>query len=286
MPIQRAWPRPPYSLGTQSETSYAPRVVRRAAFAFWVAIALAPLVATRAHAEPKRPTAEAIKAAQRHMATARTLYEAGNYDDAIAELETARALDPYAKDLVFNLGIVHEKALHIDKALHFYKLYLEMDIEPAERAKAEGIIRRLEGARVHVQPTATATAAPTIIVQTPPAPAHGRVDALTVTSAVLAVAGFGVGAGFGVAALGARPPSNYITGGPGEAGTNGTYADLKAKVDNANMLAIVADIGFLTGIVFTGVTLGVFFGRTKNAESRPHVTVSPTGRGIVIGGTF
>jgi tetratricopeptide (TPR) repeat protein len=259
--------------------------VRRAAFACWVAIALAPFVATSAHADGKRPTPEAMKAARTHMAKARSLYETGDYDKAIAELETARALDPYAKDLVFNLGIVHEKALHIDKALHFYRLYLEMDLEPAERARAEAIIHRLEGARTHVQPTATA--APTIIVRTNVAPpAHGRIDGLTVGCAVIALAGFGVGAGFGVAALGARPPANYITGGPGDSGANGTYDQLKAMVDNANTLAIIADVGFLTGIVFTGVTLGVFFGRTKSDSARPHVSIAPTGRGVVIGGTF
>ena len=226
-----------------------------------------------------------MKAAQNHMARARALYETGDYDQAIAELETARALDPYAKDLVFNLGIVHEKALHIDKALHFYKLYLDMDLEPAERARAEAIVHRLEGAKEHVPPPAPT--APKIIVEQPPASTpHGRVDAVTISSAVLAVAGLGVGAGFGIAALAARPPSNYITGGTGEAGTNGTYNDLKAMVDNANSLAIIADIGFLTGIVFTGITFVAYFARTRRADSRPHVTIAPTGTGIVVGGTF
>jgi tetratricopeptide (TPR) repeat protein len=252
---------------------------------------LAPLVVNQAAwAEGKRPTPEAMKAAQTHMTKARALYEAGNYPDAIAELETARALDPYAKDLVFNLGIVHEKALHFEQALHFYKLYLDMDIEPAERARAEAIIKRLEGARVHVAPTATATATttaappPTIIVTG--SPPHGRMDALTISSGVLALAGLGVGVGFGVAALGARPPANYVTGGPNDPNAMGTYAQLKSMVDQANTLAIIADIGFLTGIVFTGVTLGVFFGRTKNADARPALTVSPTARGVVIGGSF
>jgi tetratricopeptide (TPR) repeat protein len=248
---------------------------------------MAPLVVTYAHAQTstyggKKPTPEAMKAAQTHMTKARALYEAGNYPDAIAELETARALDPYAKDLVFNLGIVHEKALHIDEALHFYKLYLEMDIEPGERAKAENIIKRLEGARVHVTPTSTTTAPPpaTTIIINNGSPPHGRMDALTVTMGLFALVGFGVGAGFGVAALGARPQSNYVTGAPGDPGVNGTYADLQAAVDRAHTLAIIADVGFLTGLVFTGVTLGVYFGRTKK------VTVAPMGRGIAIGGTF
>ena len=267
------------------KTKYASGVVRKAAFACFVAIAIAPLVASYAHAQSnggKRPTPEAMKAAQGHMTKARALYEAGNYPDAIAELETARALDPYAKDLVFNLGIVHEKALHIDEALHFYKLYLDMDIEPAERARAENIVKRLEGARAHitVPPHGSTTAPPatTIIISPNVPPPHGRIDALTVTTGLFALAGFGVGAGFGVAALGARPPANYVTG--TDPGANGTYSQLKAMVDQANTLAIIADIGFLSGIVFTGVTLAVYFGRTKK------VTVAPMGRGVAIGGTF
>ncbi len=263
--------------------------MRRAAFACWVAIAIAPLLVTSAYADAKRPSPEAVKAAQNHMTKARSLYEAGNYPDAIAELETARALDPYAKDLVFNLGIVHEKALHIEEALHFYRLYLDMDIEPAERARAESIIKRLEGARAHVQPSATTTttAAPppttTVIVRVPPA--HGRFDGLTATMGVLALGGFGVGAGFGVLALASKPPNNYVTGGAGT-GANGTYAQLKSMVDQANFYAMIADIGFLTGIVFTGVTLGVFFARTKKSDARPQLTISPTARGFVVGGTF
>jgi len=244
---------------------------------------MAPLLVTYAHAEGKKPNPEAVKAAQAHMTKARALYEAGNYPDAIAELETARALDPYAKDLVFNLGIVHEKALHIEEALHFYKLYLDMDIDPTERARAENIVKRLEGARAHITPTSTVTAPPpatTIIITPTTPPPHGRIDALTITAGLFAIAGFGVGAGFGIAALGSRPPSNYVTGGPGDPNANGTYADLKSMVDQANTLAIIADIGFLTGLVFTGVTLGVYFGRTKK------VTVAPMGRGIAVGGTF
>ena len=123
------------------------------------------------------------------------------------------------------------------------------------------------------------------MIAPPPSNAHGRLDGLTVASAVLALAGFGVGAGFGVAALGARPTTPYVTGAPGDSGATGTYDQLKAMVDNANMLAIVADVAFLTGIVFTGVTLGVYFGRTKRSE-RPQLTLSPTGRGFVLGGTF
>jgi len=219
------------------------------------------------------------------MRKARSLYDAGNYADAIVELETARALDPYAKDLVFNLGIVHEKALHIEEALHFYRLYLDMDLEPAERARAETIVKRLEGARVHVQVTATATAtvvAPpaTTFVIAPPPPAHGRIDGLTVISGLVALGGFGVGTGFGVAAIVNRPANNVMTS------PTFTVADLQAQVDAAHTQAIIADIGFATGAVFTVITLGLFFGRTKRVDAHPQVTVVPQARGVGLVGVF
>jgi len=147
--------------------------VRRAVLACFAAIAIAPLLVTYAHAQSgKKPPPEAVKAAQAHMTKARALYEAGNYPDAIAELETARALDPYAKDLVFNLGIVHEKALHIEEALHFYKLYLDMDIDPTERARAENIVKRLEGARVQSRAPELPGGLTAALVDVDPDPRH------------------------------------------------------------------------------------------------------------------
>jgi tetratricopeptide (TPR) repeat protein len=249
----------------------------------WAAIALAPVilngVITSAHADTtKRPTPEAQRAALGHMEKARALYKVGNYPDAIAELETARALDPYAKDLVFNLGIVHEKALHIDDALHFYRLYLEMDLDPDERARTEAIIKRLEGARAHVQPTATtsATVAPTDTVPPPPL-GHGRFDGWTVTSAVLALGGFGVGIGFGVLALQTQPSGTIITT------DTFSYAQLQSQIDTAHRYAIISDIGFASGIVFSALTLGLFFGRTK---SPPRVMIVPQAAGVGVTGVF
>ena len=269
-------------------------LVRRS-LASLVAIALAPVlfvaVRTTAYANGptgKRPTPEAVHAAQTHMAKARQLYEVGNYPDAIVELETARALDPYAKDLVFNLGIVHEKALHIEEALHFYRLFLDMDLTAEERAHAEAIVKRLEGARAHVQPTSSASGEPTASVTAtttssapPHPPGHGRIDGWTVTSGILTLGGFGVGIGFGVLALATRPPDGTVTG------SMLTYAQLQSEVDTAHTYAIVADIGFATGIVFTAVTLGLFFGRTKKPDVyQPQVMVVPSPMGLGIAGTF
>ena len=70
------------------------------------ALAAAALAATPAYAD--RPTKEAQSDAQVHFKRAKEMYQAGSYKDAIVELEEARKLDPEARDLVFNLGVVSE----------------------------------------------------------------------------------------------------------------------------------------------------------------------------------
>ncbi len=97
---------------------------------------------------------------------------------------------------------------------------------------------------------------------------------------MVALGGFGVGTGFGVAALVDRPASNVMTS------STFTVAQLQAQVDAAHTQAIVADIGFATGAVFTVITLGLFFGRTKKVDTRPHVTVVPQASGIGLVGVF
>ena len=105
-----------------------------------VALACA-LAAGNAHAD--RPTKEAQTEAQVHFKRARDLYQAGSYKDAIVELEEARKLDPEARDLVFNLGVVSEKLSRIDDALRYFRTYLEMpNVTAQEKSRAEGFIRR------------------------------------------------------------------------------------------------------------------------------------------------
>src|ERR1700722_13757047 len=88
-----------------------------------------------------------VAAARRHFDKARADYEQGAYREAIAELEAAHALDPSAKDLVFNLGVVHEKLSDIDDALQWFQLYTTMSLTPPERDRADAYIKRLEGAK-------------------------------------------------------------------------------------------------------------------------------------------
>jgi tetratricopeptide (TPR) repeat protein len=233
---------------------------------------------------------EARAQAQQHFQRARELYNAGSYRDAIVELEDAHTLDPTAKDLVYNLALVNEKLGRIDEALKYMHLYLdrpEMNLEPAERTRAEGAIRRLEGAKQQTAPTPAPTVAPApTVTAPPPEPGHGRIDALTIGAATIAVGGFVVGTVFGIQAMGDKPQPGTVTQSPG------SYAELERQGNDAHDKAIIADIGFGIGIVATIGTAILYFARTKpTAAASPKtgktgVTLRPGAGALFLGGTF
>jgi tetratricopeptide (TPR) repeat protein len=254
-----------------------------------------------ARAEPK--TRNQLEA-QQHFQRAKDLYQTGSYREAIAELEAARALDPSAKDLMFNLGVLHEKLGKFDAAIDYFRQYLEMDgVTLGERAKAETMITRIEGAKRALPTTPgstvaaaaphdgatpsteTGTLGPTV---PPPAPVQepqrGRIDALTVNAGALAIVGLGVGTTFGLLALNGQPSKTFVTG------RDGTYNELKEQASRAHTEALVADIGLGVGIVATALTAYLYFGRTKDASKAPITpSAAPVGsRGgvLLVGGRF
>ncbi len=224
---------------------------------------------------------DAAARAREHFQKARDLYGAGAYKAAIVELEAARGLDPTAKDLVFNLGVVNEKLGQIEDALKYFKLYAQMDLSPAERARGDAYIKRLSGAKreVTAAPTATATVAPPPPPPPPepPPPSRGRIDAATVAAGAAAVAGIGVGIVFGLKALADSPKSNFVTG------PDGTYGDLQNQTSASHREATLADIGFGVGVAATLLTAYLYFGRTKGQASPP-VGASVSGLPIAGGG--
>lgn len=249
--------------------------------------------------EPK--TKEQLEA-QQHFQRAKDLYQTGAYREAIAELEQARGLDPKAKDLVFNLGIVHEKIGKLDEAITFFRQYMEMEgVSGAERAKAENIIKRIEGAKREIPaapPTGTSGTSGTSVATEPPRTeetGNGRIDAATVTAASVAVVGLGVGATFGILAL-SNKPTGFVTG------RDGTYDTLQTKTSDAHTQAIVADIGFGVGIAAALVTAYLYFARSKEAAPShatraparassaasfaPSFSASSSGGALLVGGTF
>ncbi len=237
---------------------------------------------------------EAVARAKEHFQKGRELYQAGAYREAIGELEAAHALDPHAKDLVYNLAIVNEKLGQIDSAINYVHRYQEMDLDPPERARADAYLKRLEGAKKEME---TSRPGPVVVVppgpagdETPPQPEpqqpRGRIDAATLTAAGVAVAGFGVGIVLGVKALADRP-TNFV------AGKTGTFQELESQQQSAHNEAIVADIGLGVGVAAAAVTAYLYFGRTKKPRDKTttRVTVSPVASGgqgavVMLGGSF
>lgn len=102
--------------------------------------------------EPKKTPNQAK--AEQHYKRARELYQLGRYREAIAHLDAALKLDPGGAELLYNLGLIHEKLGDVDEAVDAYKRYLKAlgkDAEPEEVAKINGIIKRLEGAKTELR---------------------------------------------------------------------------------------------------------------------------------------
>jgi hypothetical protein len=238
------------------------------------------------------PLTEDQQKAQQHFQRAKELYQAGNYREAISELEVARKLDPKAKDLVMNLGIVHEKLGKYEEAIVYLRSFLEMEgVTSSERVKAEGMIKRIEGAKKEVPttPSATVTAPSTSTAPPPPPPdppSRGRVDAATIVVGSIAAVGIIGGSALGIYALTSRPSDGFVTG------RDGSYASLQEKTDDAHTFAIIADIGLGVGVVAALVTGWLYFGRTKDPSvpakstgSRSQVSLSFI-TPAAVGGTF
>jgi tetratricopeptide (TPR) repeat protein len=283
------------------------------ALVFCVAVGLAPRVGLA-----EETSAANVAAARKHFEKARAYYGQGAYRDAVVELEAAHALDPNAKDLVFNLGVVHEKLSDIEEALKWFRLYTTMDLVPQERDRADAYVRRLEGAKKELeekqatpQPLPTESTpppggpagqppaaqspsgpgpgtppAPLASPQSPPPPVAGRVDGLTVTAATVSAAGLIGGVALGVKAQLDRPPTNYVTG------RDGTYTHLRSLQDTAYLEALLADVGFGVALVAGFSAAYLYYGRSRGgpAVSTGSTTVSAGpvsgGGAVVVKGSF
>jgi hypothetical protein len=240
-----------------------------------------------------------VAAARRHFDKARADYQQGSYREAIAELEAAHALDPSAKDLVFNLGVVHEKLSDIDDALQWFQLYTTMTLTPQERDRADAYIRRLEGAKRELAqhppeaaPSGSAAEpAPSessLVPAGPPPqtrPPRGRIDGATIAAISVTGAALVFGTVMGVKATVDKPPAGWVTG------RDGTYSELANRADTAHREAMFADAGFGLSIV-AGITAAVlYFARTSDSATvgaPPAVSPAPLtgGGGLVVQGSF
>jgi tetratricopeptide (TPR) repeat protein len=211
------------------------RAARLAALAVVVAASVLAPSAARAEPRPKQPSVQLFD-------EARVLYERGEYRGAIVKLEAALALDPRAKELVYNLALVHEKLGELALAERYYREYLELEPDAKQRERVQGILRRLGGAKkeVAVAPapapgaTPSSTAAPP---STPGARATGP-SPWTYVAAGTAVGALAVGIGFGASALAMNPGEGGVTG------HGVTYRGLADDAEAAHRRAILADVSF------------------------------------------
>jgi tetratricopeptide (TPR) repeat protein len=254
-----------------------------------VAAALLP-APQLAHADETSPAN--VAAARKHFDKARADYAQGAYREAIAELDAAHSLDPNAKDLVFNLGVVHEKLADIDDALKWFRLYTSMNLTPTERDRADAYVKRLEGAKKELDAKQAAAAASS--ATPPPAPpphdtgppAHGRIDALTIAGASVTGVALVVGIVMAAKAEQDKPPANFVTT------STQTYDDLENRVNTSHQEAVAADISFIVAAVAAGATTYLYLGRTRDpaAPSSGTTTVSASpltgGAAFFVQGSF
>jgi tetratricopeptide (TPR) repeat protein len=264
------------------------RRLRALAFVACVAVPAAIVGgAPPAHAEETSPAN--VAAARKHFEKARAYYAQGAYREAIAELEAAHTLDPNAKDLVFNLGVVHEKLADIDDALKWFRLYTTMSLTPQERDRADAYVKRLEGAKKELEQKQAAqqadASAPTGTAPPPPPPPPekapmGRIDGLTIGAASVGAVGLAVGVVFAIKARVDQPPSPFVTG------PDGTYTDLVNRQHTAHTEAIVADIGFGAGILGAAAAAYLYLSRLRASASPAAASTSVSIAPVTGGGAM
>jgi tetratricopeptide (TPR) repeat protein len=267
----------------------------------WVLVAGIGLAAPRPAVAEETTTAN-VAAARKHFEKARSYYGQGAYREAIAELEAAHVLDPSAKDLVFNLGVVHEKLADIDDALRWFRLFTTMDLTTQERERADAYIKRLEGAKKEVETKQTqpppkpsappphngashnqSEPAPSAPPRPPDRPPGGRIDALTIGALAATTLGLGFGIVLAVRAWDDRPPANSVTGSKGF-----TFQDLQNQESNAHYEAMLADIGFGVALVGAVATTTLYFARPRATAPAPTVSAAPIAGGgaMFVQGSF
>jgi tetratricopeptide (TPR) repeat protein len=262
-----------------------------------------PLHAEPAHilaqpANPKPGSKEAKRLAKQHFETAKKLYRSGSYREAIVELDQAIELDPDAKDLHFNRGLVHEKVGEIDLAIVSFRRFTELETDPAELERVIQIIHRLEGARDKVKKEEPVVAPPppkdepkspgVVIVERDKTPTpreekkKGRLDGWVYVTGGAAIVAFGVGTYFGVKALQTRPKSDEATG------PDHTVYELEDRARRAHDYAITADIAIGMGLALGGAAALFYFTRDAKPKAQPQVgaTLGPRSGGLSLGSAF
>lgn len=114
--------------------------------------------------------AKSSKEFERRYAAGQRLYETGEYDKALVELEAAFQLDPLPQ-LLINMGRCHYKADRPEEALALYRRALDMKLDRREREELSKSIDRAtirlaekqKTLSLHAPPPASPIAQPVIV---------------------------------------------------------------------------------------------------------------------------
>lgn len=225
--------------------------------------------------------------AKEHFDTAREHYANGRYREAIEELEAALVLDPGGADLVYNLGVIHEKLQEVDKAILYYRRYIDMIEDQEEQQRVTKIVLRLEKARDELaeekarQEEEEAAGAREDPERDTGVAKKGRMDGWVIGAGVLAGLGLAGGTYFGLQAMSSKNEDPPTTG-PGT-----SYTDLQDNADKAKQQALLADVGFGVAVAAGATAALLYFTRdaeaggkeeeAKRATWEPGVALLPSG---------
>jgi tetratricopeptide (TPR) repeat protein len=208
---------------------------------------------------------EAPRAAIAHYKKGRELYLAGRYREAVVELEAAVALDPESPNLLYNLARVYELLGEIDTSIAHYKHYRELlpPSEVEERARVDGTLQRLEGARTQVPDDGPTQPAPP-----PPKMERGVADATFWVFTAVSAAAFVSGAALGVAALNAEKDAKGFV-----LEDSDSIFERRKRVSHTDHLALGSDLCLLAGAVLGTTAILLFALREKPVQSPPRAVL-------------
>ncbi|HEY6881780.1 MAG TPA: tetratricopeptide repeat protein [Polyangiales bacterium] len=214
-------------------------------------------------------------AALEHYNRGRAHYQAGRYREAVEELEEALTLDPGSPNLVYNLARVYELLGDIDRALPHYAHYRDMLPSTAvdERARVEGTLARLRGARDTLAPK-PAPERPELQLRPPNLIARserGVADGAFWTLATVSLAALTAGGVLGVMALrDERDALGFVLG------RDGDLAARSREADQADRRALMSDVSFAVGAV-GGLTSILLYALRTRTIIEPQANVSSAG---------
>lgn len=184
------------------------------------------------------------------------LYEEGRYEDAILAFQEAYNLSQRPA-LLFNIANAQERAGQWGKAMDTlgkYRVYAPED----ERETLDRRIRNIERRIDELKAAQPMEKPPVSIVPPKPEKQATILRPAPLALGGLGLVGFGVGAGFGVAALAARSDADAMCAPAGASHVCPDAAAVALAADKQN--AMFADISFGVGTagMLTGIALGLW----------------------------